>query len=181
MAKTTFSLPNNTVVTVEGELDEIKALLDYYSRPISISSSQNSALTGSNSKVTPKPHSISEEQVNYVEIINLIKSCKEAEAIEHRILDKSSELDRTLLPLYIVQKYLENKFSLTSGDISKINMDLGVKITQPQVSRTLSGSASRYVAGDKVKKKGIPVKYKITRKGVTYLELVLSQETNDKS
>ncbi len=106
-------------------------------------------------------------------IVNLVKDCDESEAIGKEILDRTSQVDRTLLPLYVVHEYMGNAFDLTSGHISKVTGDLGIRISQPAASRTLAATASRYVMGDKVKKKGLAVRYKLTRRGVKYMKQVL--------
>jgi hypothetical protein len=59
-----------------------------------------------------------EEITDVAAIIALVKDCDDAEAIEKQILDKTSQVNRTLLPLYVVYKHMNNRFSLTSGEIS---------------------------------------------------------------
>lgn len=71
-------------------------------------------------------------------------------------------------------EHLNNAFGLTSGEVAKITTDLGIPISQPNASRTLSGTASKYVIGDKVKMKGQPVRYKLSRRGVKYIQEVLA-------
>ena len=115
---------------------------------------------------------------NLVQIIGATKQCDEAERIETQVLDRSSQVNRTLLPLYVVHEHFGNAFGLTSGDISKITSDLGVPISRPNVSTTLSGAASRYVVGDKVKRKGQAVAYKLSRRGLLYMKELLSGKSN---
>jgi hypothetical protein len=177
MAKATVKLPNGTLVTVEGTPEEVAKLLEFYS-----------AKTPSGKTTTPLKQKRrikskkstgeladqkGEPEADLSQIVNLIKNCDEAEAIESQILDRTSQVDRTLLPLYVVHEYMGNDFTLTSGEISQITTDLGIPIAQPNVSRTLSGTASRYVIGDKVRKKGQTVKYKLSRRGIQYLKSVL--------
>ena len=121
----------------------------------------------------------SEDSIDYTQIVNLVKTCEEAEAIEKQILNRDSQVDRTLLPLYIVHEYLDNAFALTSGEIGKITTDLGIPISQPNASRTLAGTASRYVIGDKIKKKGQAVRYKLHRRGVDYIKSVIGGSGNE--
>ena len=89
-------------------------------------------------------------------------------------------MNRILLPLYIVHEYYGNSIGLTSGDVSKITTDLGVPVQTPNASRTLSGTASRYVIGDSVRKKGQPVRYKLSRRGVQFIKEVISGGVNGK-
>ena len=179
MPKATITLPNKTVVTIEGDSNEIKELLDYYSRSKSSTSQSSQPDKKDTSKKRPPQGPALTGEIDHLKIINLVKNCDEAEAIEYEILDKTSQVDRTLLPLYIVEKYLGNKVALTSGDISKITVNLGIPISVPNVSGTLTGTASRYVMGDKTKKKGRTIRYKITKKGMAYLESVITGATDD--
>ena len=80
------------------------------------------------------------------------------------------------MPIYICNKYIDQKQTLTSGDIFKVLGDLGVKIFRQNVVNTLSGSASKYVIGDKVRKKGQAVHYKLSRRGEKYLEAVIENK-----
>ena len=173
MAKASITLPNGTVVNIEGTPEEVRQLLEFYSgQPSEIQRRRSSKKPASTKKAGKKKETVS-EGVDCAEIVNLIKECDEAEAIEEQILDRTSQVNRTLLPLYIVHEYLANNHKLTSGEISKVTTDLGIPISQPNASRTLSGTASRYVIGDKVKKKGQPVRYKLSRRGVKYMKAVL--------
>src|SRR5450759_4862330 len=108
MLKASFQLPNGTLVTIEGVPEDIRNLLDHYSSfhptesklPKPRSSSNNppqDALPTGSKGVAPDTLS---------QVVNLIKSCPEAEAIKKYILnkEKSKEADRVMLPLYIVHE-----------------------------------------------------------------------------
>lgn len=172
MAKASLTLSNGTVVQIEGTPEEVRQLLEFYSCQHSKSRKPTPAKSkeGPSKAVMKEP---SEATLDCSKIVNLVKDCDEAEKIEKRILDRSSQVDRTLLPLYIVHEHMDNAFGLTSGEISKITTDLGIPVAQPNASRTLSDTASRYVVGDKVKRKGQPVHYKLSRRGVKYINAVL--------
>jgi hypothetical protein len=173
MAKASITLPNGTVVNIEGTPEEVQHLLEFYSGQPAEAPRRRTAKKAVSKKNAAKKTVTASESIDCAEIVNLIKECDEAEAIEEQILDRTSQVNRTLLPLYIVHEYLDNDHKLTSGEISKVTTDLGIPISQPNASRTLSGTASRYVIGDKVKKKGQPVRYKLSRRGVKYLKAVL--------
>ena len=169
MAKASLNLPNGTVVQIEGTTEEVKKLLELYGvKPATPERKQPKKRSVTSVKGTAE-----NSAVDFSEIVNLAKDCDEADTIETQILDRSSQVDRTLLPLYIVHEHKGNAFGLTSGEVSKVTTDLGIPISQPNASNTLSGTASRYVIGDKVKKKGQPVRYKLSRRGVKYLKAVL--------
>ena len=171
MAKATLKLHNGTVVTLEGTQEEVKHLLELYGgeeKPKGIQ------------KPNPRRKKVKSNEVkedgkpDLNEIVNLVKDCNEAESIETQVLDRSSQVDRTLLPLYVVHEYLGNAYGLTSGDVTKVTTDLGIRIRQPNASRTLSGTASKYVIGDNVKAPGRPVRYKLSRRGLKYMKEVLA-------
>lgn len=174
MPKASITLSDGTVISVDGTTDEIERLLNVYrqsalkehvERPTKkLRRRRNTAVVAEGKEAVT---------IDHTEIVNLIKMCDEAEAIETQILDRASQVDRTLLPLYVVDKYLDDSPGLTSGDVKKITADLGIPISTPNASRTLSGTAKRYVMGDKVRKQGQPVRYKLTRRGKAYLKDVL--------
>ncbi len=183
MAKASLKLPNGTVVTLEGTPEEVKHLLELYGgeeqrapRPAPRTRGTQRSKTRASSASSPEDKKDRSPDLN--QIVTLAKDCNEAEAIEKQILDRTAQVDRTLLPLYIVHEYLENAFGLTSGEVKKITTDLGIPISQPNASRTLSGTASKYVIGDKVKVKGQPVRYKLSRRGVKYMKEVLAGKAN---
>jgi len=182
MVKASLTLANGTSVTLEGKPEEVKHLLEVLGRD----KEPATTATGSRARKRSKTKSTggksgdrgSTTTPDLNEIITLIKDCDEAEAIETQILDRVAQVDRTLLPLYIVHEYLGNAIGLTSGDVNKITTNLGIPISRPNASRTLSGTASKYVIGDSVKVKGRPVRYKLSRRGVQYLKQVLAGSTD---
>src|SRR5258706_9983751 len=183
MAKASLKLSNGTVVTLDGTPEEVKHLLQLYGgdqapRP---TRAARTRLARKAKPRTSNPNASkdgSHGQPDLNQIVTLVKNCDEAEAIESQILDRAAQVDRTLLPLYIVHEQLDNAFGLTSGEVNKITRDLGIPISQPAASRTLSGTASKYVIGDKVKLKGQPVHYKLSRRGLQYMKEVLAGSTN---
>jgi hypothetical protein len=184
MAKASLKLGNGTVVTLEGTPEEVKHLLELYSGDAAPSSASTASRVHgvrkarSPSRSQDRSKAKSDEKPDLNQIVTLVKNCDEAEAIESQILDRTAQVDRTLLALYIVHEHLENAFGLTSGEVNKVTRDLGIPIAQPAASRTLSGTASKYVIGDKVKVKGQPVRYKLSRRGVQYMKEVLAGSAN---
>jgi hypothetical protein len=183
MAKASLKLPNGTAVTLEGTPEEVQRLLELYAgeaRPPAKPASTKRTAQRAKARGRSAKSSAGKEDENpdLNEIVTLAKDCDEAEAIETQILDRTAQVDRTLLALYIVHEYLDNGFGLTSGEVKKITTDLGIPISQPNASRTLSGTASKYVIGDKVKVKGQAVRYKLSRRGVKYMKEVLAGNSN---
>jgi hypothetical protein len=173
MPKATIKLPNGTFITIDGSKEEIQDLLQLYSQG-------NKHLTGKDPEASLKTKAQGksgvgkqEEAVDLAKIVNLVKNSDEAEAIEVAILDRGSSLDRTLLPLYIIHEKINSADGLTSGEISKITKDLGVPVSQPNVSIILSGAASKFVIGNAVRKRGKAIRYRISRRGIQYLKSLL--------
>ncbi|MDY6948270.1 MAG: hypothetical protein SXG53_21390 [Pseudomonadota bacterium] len=193
MAKASILLPNGTKVDIDGSAEEVASLLRLYGeggkeelpgaktqvlkvkRP-----RRNSARRGeAKAAGAAKAGVPSTDPTLLAQIANIVKTCEEAEAIEEKILDKTSQVDRTLLPLYIVHDYFKNEHGLTSGDINKITTQLGIPISTANASNTLSGTASRYVMADSVRKQGVPVRYKLTRRGQKYVKAVITGQASE--
>lgn len=179
MAKASLVLPDGTKVTVDGSPEEIQLILSIHSRAgssVPRPSGQSVSRRQTRSKARPaktKGTAETKSAPNISAIVNAVKNCKEAEAIEKMILEARSTLNRTLLPLFVVQRELKGDDGLTSGDISKVLRELRAPVAQPAVSRCLSGEASKYVMGDKVRRKGQAVHYRLNLRGEKYLASVL--------
>ena len=176
MANAKFTTPQGTSLEISGTPEEIQKFLKIYE-----SSTISTTSTNPNSKNKELPvkrinseGSKPKSENILLEIVNKIKDCDEAKEIEENILDRNSQVDKVLLPLYVIHEYLNDDVALQSGEISKITGDLGILIKQPNVSRILSETASRYVMGDKVRKAKQPVKYKLNRKGQKYIKGVIT-------
>lgn len=187
MATASVRLPDGTAVQIEGTPEEVAKLLALYggaskvgvgATPVKSSRSKRKRKT-SKEKASHADADV-DKAADLSEIVNLIKNSDEAEAIEAKILDKVSQVNRILLPLYIVHEYMDNTLSLTSGEVSQITTDLGIPVSQPNASTTLSGTASRYVIGDKVRRRGQAVRYKLSRRGVQYVKSVLGGKADAK-
>lgn len=179
MAKASLKLSNGTTVEIEGSPKEVQQLLEFYE-----GGGPTTKVSGKIEKVKAKLGGVKgktkAEEVDLLEIVNLVKNCDEAESIEDNILDRTSAVNRILLPLYIVHEYLDNKYGLTTGDVSKITTDLGIPVSTSNVSHCFSGTAARYVIRDKVRKKGQPGRYKLSRRGLQYLKEVLKETKRGK-
>jgi hypothetical protein len=174
MAKATIELPNGTSINIEGTPEEVRKLLEFYGAASTGRVPDSKKEKKPKKRVTAANKPDTTEQPNLPEIVNLIRNSDEAEKIETTILDRTSQVNRILLPLYIVHEELANAYGLTSGDISKITTNLGIPVQTPNVSNTLSGTAARYVMPDKMRKRGQPVRYKLSRRGVKYLGSVIA-------
>jgi hypothetical protein len=174
MAKASMTLPDGTTVLIEGSPEEIKKILALH-KPIQLEQKERSQ-----AKRHTKKHVASSNDAgsDLPDLVNQAKSSDDFELIEKNILDRSSLVDRILLPLYIAAKHFSENASLTSGDISKFLSQLGVNIAQPNVARTLSSTALKYVIGDKIRKQGQAVRYRLSRRGMQYLTAVIKGNKN---
>lgn len=169
MTKSTIKLPNGTIITIEGDPEDIKKVLAVY--PVE----EKGGLPKTEERVEEKKGKSGSSEDLILNIINNIKDCDETDAIEEKILDRSSQVDRVLLPLYIADKF-KSKPSLSSGDIHSVLKELGIKIALPNISNTLRGTAKKYVMGDRrVKKGGGVVRYQISRPGKQYISKILEE------
>ncbi len=174
MATSKIVLPNGTVITIDGKPEEIKAVLSLYHTATPGPTSPGGKKKGVKKTPRATTTTTSQEDTDAVmEVVTSIKESDDAEAIEENVLDRSSQIDRILLPLYINQKYHANKFALTTGEIAKILTELGVPIHIANVSTAIKSSASKYVVSDKVRKQGQAVRYKLSRRGFQYMSTVI--------
>jgi hypothetical protein len=176
MPKASFTLPNGTVVTIEGTPREVQNLLAFYGgnpEKRERTNQKPGAKAGRKKSTTEKKIS----PARIAQIVNQIKSCPEAEAIEKNILAKTQEANRVLLSLYVVHEYMGNAFGLTTIDISKVTAELGarVRVSRQAALRALVRSpASRYVLTDKARQRGTATRYTLDERGVQYLKTVIA-------
>ena len=187
MAKASLVLPDGTQVSIEGNPEEVAKLLELYGGSASASKGRSGAApktkknrTSKRSRASTSTAASDDDKIDHGAIVHALKECDEYESIEEQILDRTSQVDRALLPLYVAQEYVDEKLSLTSGDVAKITADLGIPLSQANASRTLSGTAARYVSGDKVRKKGRAVRYRLIRRGINYMKSVISGDGDAK-
>jgi hypothetical protein len=177
MPKASLTLENGTVVTIEGSSSEVQELLAFYgSTTPKVPNGKPSKPQTTPAASRQSPHSTTEggDDVDLMAIVNYAKSCDEADRIETKILDKTDQLPRVLLPMYIVYEHMGNGHGLTSGQINKVTVQLGVPVKLSNVSTALAGSAAKYVIGDTVRKSGQAVRYKLSRRGHAYLKEIIT-------
>jgi len=177
MPKASLTLENGTVVTIEGSASEVQELLAFYDSSVPKvveGKSHQSQKAPAVPRQSPNSKGEDGEDIDLMTIVNYVRSCDEAEGIETKILDQTDQLARVLLPMYIVYEHMNNAYGLTSGQINKVTVQLGVPVKPPNVSKTLAGSAAKYVIGDSVRKSGQAVKYKLSRRGHAYLKEVIT-------
>lgn len=178
MPKATIKLASGAVVNIAGTVADIKELLSFYGG-LGVQHEPRAKTTASRPTPEKAPAQPQKEKLSLTEIVRQIKDCDEAEDMERRILDTTSQINRILLPLFIVYRYMSGKYGLTSGDISAITKELGIPIHVANVSNALTSSTKRYVIGDTVRRQGQPVRYKLSRRGAKYIENVIKGKSDD--
>lgn len=110
MAKASLKLPNGTVVTLEGMPEEVKHLLELYGgeehrahKRVARSRETQRLKTVAGGAKSPEDENDGKPDLN--QIVTLVKDCDEAQAIERQILDRAAQVDRTLLPLFIIHEH----------------------------------------------------------------------------
>lgn len=177
MAKAFIKRPDGTEITIEGSAEEIKQVLGIYQG--TPKSSPRRKPTKEKKKDSGAFEGGRDDRIDHAEIVNIITSCDEAEAIDDKVLKSNGRTNRVMLPLYIEYKYLDEDVRLTTSDIEKITSILRVKVLKSNTSTCLSGPARKYVEIDKTPQKGIAVGYRINRRGITYFEGVLAGSSGD--
>jgi hypothetical protein len=168
--KASVVLSNGTKIEIEGTVEEVAKLTELYNKAAEKPTSASRAPSAG------APRTDDDDALpDIATIVMHIKECDEAEIIEQSVLDQKDVINRVLLCLFIVQKYVSETLGLTSGDIEKITDQLGVKVAISSASTILSGRAKAYVTGDAVRKKGGTVRYRINRRGLQYFETVLNR------
>lgn len=176
MTKANFTLPNGTTIEIDGSLEEIQKLADHVGRQTSGPPLQPAARSPAPSQ-TPRAAAEGlegDEEPDIAHIASIIKDCNEAEQIAVRVLDQNDMLNKVLMCLWAVYRYVNPNMGLTSGNVEKITDQLGVRISTANASKTLSGRANPFVSGDSVRKKGSPVRYRINRRGMQVFEALLA-------
>jgi hypothetical protein len=185
MAKASVKLPNGTVITLEGTVEEIQRLLVIYGTQGAQMEPGRAEEAGLPPPRLIEPDPAAETEaasaeepthsgVDLNELVQLIHTCGEARAIERRILDDPNEMHRVLLPLYILHEYHGNAFGLTSTEISKMYAHLGIRLSRQNVMRALRMAGSKYVT--KEGEDTLAPRYTLNRKGFQYLRVVINRE-----
>lgn len=173
MAKATLTLRSGTTVTIEGDVGEVERLLEVCDqpsgpkergRPAPRRGERSSGQAHAHERQTPRPKAH--------EIANATKECPEAEVIERHVLDAHNQLNRVLLPLYVVSQYLDGKYALTMPEISQATRDLAALVKGPNVAKVMRTVGGRFVMAEGGRGRG-ERRFRISRRGIAHVKSVL--------
>jgi hypothetical protein len=177
--KATMLLPNGTKVEIDGDADEVRRLLNDFSGalatlPLTIPPKPKPK---SKTKTKAKPAAARAQReddgaVGGITELAVVNHIKEDEAFQwvHAILDSKDQMLRALVVLYVAAETDPQGPGVTTGFISRVYLELGVRLTTANVSSELAGRAKKYVLADAVRRKGAAVNYKLSRVGRAFIE-----------
>jgi hypothetical protein len=109
------------------------------------------------------------------EIVKQVRTIDDAQRIERYILDSTNQVNRALLPLFIVQKYMNDEFALSAAEIAEVTKLLNVPMKQENVSKALRNGGAKFttIEGE------TPKTFKLIRRGVQLIESLLIPKSQD--
>jgi hypothetical protein len=172
MAKATLTLRNGTTVTIEGDVTEVQRLLEVYDQPARPRQREDTAPKGARSSRRAREHEPAPVGPQPNEIANATKDCPESTAMEKHILDGRSQLNRVLLPLYVVSQYLDGRYALVMSEISQATRDLGALVEPTNVAKVMRTVGGRFVMAEGGRGRG-ERRFRISRRGIDHVKSVL--------
>ncbi len=166
--KATLQLANGTKVQIDGDADEVRGLLSWAATQAQAPDVARSGKT-SLAKLPVAESAAEPEGITTLAVVNRIKQ-DEFLKWTHPLLDSRDVTRRVLLPLYVASLIDAGADGITSGFISRVYSELGIRMGVGNVSTELSGKSKKYVLADVVRRKGAPVHYKLSRAGRTFFE-----------
>ena len=182
MTEAKIELPDGTIIEIKGSTDAVKDIVDHVSSGRGAKESkkpEKKAKSKADAAAKDDPKKRAQED-DLAEIVNVIKTCDEADDIEKNVLDNGSEADRALLPLYIVKMYFDNRFPLSTVEISTIVTEFSVSMRRQNALRALKGAGASYVITDGIRKRGVPTLFRLNRRGEKHLKEVIAGQVAKK-
>lgn len=170
--KASFALPNGTRVEIDGTPDDVQRVLSSFTQTEATSGGSTSHRAVKKQQVQQQGSATPMESAEALTEMAVVNRIKDDESLKwlHQIIDSRDMTRRVLMPLYVAAEIDARAEGLTSGFISRVYAELGVRLDQANASTALSGKAKRFVLADVQRRKGSPVRYKISRAGRAYLE-----------
>jgi len=167
--KATLQLANGTKIEIDGEPDEVRGLLSWAAARVEPAAASPVLVK---KPIAKSPVAAPVTDVAGITTLAVVNRIKEDETLQwtHPLLDSRDVTRRVLLPLYVASIIDAGAEGITSGFISRVYAELGIRMGVGNVSTELSGKSKKYVLADVVRRKGAPVHYKISRAGRTFFE-----------
>ncbi len=124
---------------------------------------------------SPSAEHHEESKARIREIVKQLRTIDDAQRIESYILDSTNQVNRALLPLFIVQKYMNDAFALSAAEIAEVTKLLNVPMKQENVSKALRNGGAKFttIEGES------PKTFKLIRRGVQHIESLLTPKSQD--
>jgi hypothetical protein len=126
------------------------------------------------SKKTAENGSDGEPSVDVASFVEFIKDSDKFPQVEKNVLKKKSQLARIIMVLYFIKDFTDNP-CLSTGQIATITDQLNVRIKYQNVGKLIKAN-QKYFTGQKVRKPGAVVPYKLNRQGIEAFERCLNGE-----
>ncbi|MGA2916865.1 MAG: hypothetical protein ABSE89_12645 [Sedimentisphaerales bacterium] len=128
----------------------------------------------SNKKGQKEIEPLNDSLFDIAKFVGQIKDSKIYEQVEKNIIDKRNQLAKILMCLYFAREFLETPY-LTTGQIEAITNELNIKVEIANASNVIKKN-QKYFTGKTVRKRGLPVPYKLNRLGEKAFEKMLNGE-----
>jgi hypothetical protein len=178
MAKAKIELNTGTIITIDGSADEINTVIKAvdHKQPHT-DKKEPPAKTKNKKTATKKLVKDESESKNIIkDITALIHDSAEFQSIENNILDKKDRIAKILLCFKFAN---DLEATLTSSQVELITDQLGIKIASANIAKVIRLNAKKYLSGDKVRKQGNRINYRINRAGLKrYNEILSKTNTN---
>lgn len=124
---------------------------------------------------SPSAEHHEESKARIREIVKQVRTIDDAQRIERYILDSTNQVNRALLPLFIVQKYMNDEFALSAAEIAEVTKLLKVPMKPENVSKALRNGGAKFttIEGEILKT------FKLIRRGVQHIESLLIPKSQD--
>jgi hypothetical protein len=120
--------------------------------------------TGKPARIQKQDKNVSEKDLDIAGYVAHIKEKSEFPTIDTNVLNDKDQLPRIMLCLYYCNEYFGSPF-LTSGQISLITDQFGVRIQVKNVGPTIKANQGLFTLG-KIRKQGVTIPYKLNRRGL---------------
>ncbi|MGF1507678.1 MAG: hypothetical protein ACFB51_21500 [Anaerolineae bacterium] len=186
--RATLRRPNETWIAVEGEQSDIGELLAYFAehpppqqtaplapRPVTalaLPSPLLSMLAQMPPPEKPAMTTTAADEIDIAWIAEKIQTCAEAPVIQTNILGGTSQADKVMMVLYVLNTYASPSATLTAREISEVLEAVESPMAQPNVNKMFRTHAQEYVKKDD---SGRAARFRLNRRGMKLMAKRLAQ------